>query len=284
MRSKVLVTGANGQLAKTLAKLYNKNDHDLDFVFATKKELDITLPKEVKKFIKNNNFDYCINCAAYTNVELAEKTPKVAIKINAEAVKNLAQVCLQTDTILIHISTDYVFDGKKETPYTEEDVPNPLNKYGKSKLLGEQNIQKTLKKYFIIRTSWLYSNFGKNFLKTVVNNINDDKNLQIISSQKGAPTSTYNLAKFIYFLTNNKITDYGIFHFTDKDIVSWYDFSKAIVNTHNKSKLHLISNTNISFSKIIRPNYSALNNTKRLSVFKEEVLLGNSIKEVISLL
>ncbi len=284
MSVNVLVTGANGQLAKTIQKLYKTNKDDICFTFVTKLELDITVPNEVKKYFKNNLVDYCINCAAYTNVEQAEKTPEPAFKVNAEGIKNIAEACKETNTVLIHISTDYVFDGEKESPYLEDDIPNPINEYGKSKLLGEQHIQKQLQQYFIIRTSWLYSNFGKNFFKTVVKNINEHKDLKIITTQKGAPTSTYSLAKFIYFLVGNKITNYGVFHFSDKDIVSWYDFSKIIVSNHDKSRLKLLSSTNISTSKAQRPKYSALNNTKRLKIFKKEVLLSNSIKELLSLL
>lgn len=284
MSIKVLVTGANGQLAKTIEKLYKKNKDGIAFIFATKKELNILDVQQVKEHIESNNFDYCINCAAYTNIELAEKTPDRAFQINAEAVKNLAKACKENGTVFIHISTDYVFDGEKETPYAEDDKPNPINEYGKSKLLGEQYIQEILDDYFIIRTSWLFSNYGKNFLKTVINNIKENKDLNIIASQQGAPTSTYNLTKFIYFLIKEKVTEHGLYHFSDKEIMSWYDFSKFIVNSYDKTKLNLLSSTSIGLSKTNRPKYSALNNNKRLKIFNKEALLDNSVKEVISLL
>ena len=280
----VLVTGTNGQLAKTLQKRYKNNEDNIKFTFVTKKELDITDTQWVQKYFSNNTFDYCINCAAYTNVEQAEKTPEIAFKVNAEAVKNLAETCKKTNTILIHISTDYVFDGKKNAPYTELDTPNPINEYGKSKLLGEQYIQEILKQYFIIRTSWIYSNFGKNFLKTIVKNLDENNPLKITTSQVGAPTSTYNLAKFIYFLINEETTEFGVYHFSDKEVISWFDFAKAIVNTYNQSKLYLVSPTKKDASKTARPKLSALNNHKRFKIYKKENPLNNSIKEIVSLL
>lgn len=284
MSIKVLVTGANGQLAKTLKILYKTNRDNIDFTFVTKEELDITSYKQIKKYFKTNKFDYCINCAAYTNVEQAEKTPEIAYKVNAEAVKNLAEVCQETNTVLIHISTDYVFDGKKESPYTEDDTPNPINEYGKSKLLGEQYIKETLEHHFIIRTSWLYSNFGKNFLKTVVQKVNNKVQLKIIDTQKGSPTSTYNLANFIFFLIKNNVKSHGVYHFTDKNAMSWYEFAKAIVNNVDTNKLDLVLPTNKSTSNTLRPKYSVLDNSKRLKIQHKEVLLENSIKEIVSLL
>ena len=155
MKTKVLVTGANGQLGQTIKTLYNENDEGVQFVFTNKNELDITNLEETSDFFSKTKYDYCINCAAYTNVEQAEESIELAFKINAEAVKNLAILCKKHKTILIHISTDYVFDGKKKTPYTETDSTNPINQYGKSKLKGEQDISNTLEEYFIIRTSWL---------------------------------------------------------------------------------------------------------------------------------
>ena len=168
MSTKVLVTGANGQLGSTIKELYSTNQDNIQFTFTTKAELDISNKNEIKKFFSKNNFDYCINCAAFTNVEQAEKTPEIAFKINAKAVKHLAKICKVTNTVLIHISTDYVFDGSKNEPYSELDIPNPINEYGKSKLLGEQYIQQILNSYFIIRTSWLYSkDFGYNFYRNL---------------------------------------------------------------------------------------------------------------------
>lgn len=230
MNKRVLVTGANGQLGKTINELFSKNEENIEFTFVTKATLDITKEVVLKQFFKNNKFDYCINCAAYTNVEQAEKTPEIAYKVNAEGVKYLAEACKETDTVLIHISTDYVFDGEKEEPYTTEDKPNPINEYGKSKLLGEQYIQDILKEYFIIRTSWLYSKkYGRNFYRTILKKAKAGEKLFVTDEQKGCPTNTENLAKYIISLLICKSTHYGIRHFCDDKIMTWYNFVEKIL-------------------------------------------------------
>lgn len=238
---KVLVTGANGQLAKTIKKLYHNNSKGIKFTFLSKQELDITGSKAVNDVLREYNFDYCINCAAYTNVEQAEKTPEIAFKVNAEGVRNMAVACKQTNTILIHISTDYVFDGKKVTPYTIEDEPNPINEYGKSKLLGEQYIQQLLNEYFIIRTSWLYSKeFGSNFYKTVLEKTQNGQRLIIDNIQKGCPTDTGNLSRYIYEIINFKSTSFGIKHFCDEVPMTWFEFAKQLLKDNkisNKNNL-----------------------------------------------
>ena len=175
---KVLVTGANGQLGQCLQKIA-PSYKELNFKFNSSKELDITDILEIETAFVKGNFDYCINCAAYTNVEQAEKTPDIAYKVNVEGVKNLANVCKSYNTTLIHISTDYVFDGEKDEPYTVKDVPNPINEYGKSKLLGEKHIQEIMDNYCIIRTSWLYSEFGKNFYTTILKKAKAGENLSV---------------------------------------------------------------------------------------------------------
>lgn len=163
---RIVVLGAMSQLAKTLQKLI-KSEFD-EYVFYSKNDVDITDKGNLLNTFKHQNFDFCINCAAYTNVELAEENSDNAFSINALGVKNIAEVCRKFKTKLIHISTDYVFDGKKKNPYKVDDKPNPINEYGKSKLTGELYIKETLKEHYIIRTSWLYSIYGKNFLKTVI--------------------------------------------------------------------------------------------------------------------
>jgi len=262
MSINVLVTGVNGQLGKTLQKLYKNNEDSIKFIFVTKHELDITAPNQVKKYFKNNPVDYCINCAAYTNVEQAEKTPRPAFKVNAEGVKNIAEACKETNTILIHISTDYVFDGEKDAPYTIEDIPNPINEYGKSKLLGEQYIQEKLKRFFIIRTSWLYSKeFGHNFYKTILDKINTEKELFITDAQIGCPTDTINLVKFIYNLILEQSKDFGIKHFCDTKAMTWYDFALQILKENSlEDKIKIVKATKyITFAK--RPKNSILLNT-----------------------
>ena len=259
MNTKVLLTGANGQLGKTIEELYSKNELGLDFTFVTKKELDITKKKEINSFLTNNNFHYCINCAAYTNVEQAEKTPEIAFKVNAEGVKWLAKACKQTNTILIYISTDYVFDGEKKEPYTPSDVPNPINEYGKSKLLGEQYIQEIMDNYFIVRTSWLYSKkYGKNFYRTILEKAKKEDELFVTDEQLGCPTDTVNLSKYILGLIKEKKTNFGIYHFSDEKVMTWYDFAEQILlENHLKSKTELVkANNYITFAK--RPKSSVL--------------------------
>ena len=263
MTKKVLVTGANGQLAKTLKRLYQNNNDKIDLLFLSKQELNIANKKQINSVFTTNSFNYCINCAAYTNVEQAEKTPEIAFKINAEGVKNLALACKRTNTVLIHISTDYVFDGETETPYTVKDIPNPINEYGKSKLLGEQYIQKVLDKYYIVRTSWLYSKeFGHNFYLTVLHAINSDKTLTIDNIQKGCPTNTTSLADYIFKIIKTARTDFGIKHFCDQEEMTWYEFAKKILMENNlNTKLYLVKEGRYH-TFATRPRNSVLLNTK----------------------
>ncbi|MDO5978857.1 dTDP-4-dehydrorhamnose reductase [Flavivirga spongiicola] len=259
MRTKVLVTGAKGQLGKTIEELYSNNQNGLDFVFVSKAELDITEEKELRLFFNNNNFDYCINCAAYTNVEQAEKTPEIAFKVNAEGAKNLAEACKECNTVLIHISTDYVFDGEKAGPYTVEDEPNPINEYGKSKLLGEQYIQDTLDKYFIIRTSWLYSKkYGNNFYKTILERTKTEQELHITNEQIGCPTDTVNLSQYILELLKKKKCNFGIHHFCDEGAMTWYGFAEQILVEHQLlTEINLVRTGNYrTFAK--RPKNSVI--------------------------
>ncbi|WP_286812154.1 MULTISPECIES: dTDP-4-dehydrorhamnose reductase [unclassified Maribacter] len=226
----VLITGANGQLGQCLQKiapLYK----DLKFTFKNSKDLDITDSLSIKKIFASGDFHFCINCAAYTNVEQAEKTPDIAYRVNAEGVKNLAKVCKSYNTTLIHISTDYVFDGEKDAPYTVKDVPNPINEYGKSKLLGEKHIQEIMDNYCIIRTSWLYSEFGKNFYKTILKKAKAEENLSVTDEQLGCPTNANNLALHIVekLIQNN---NFGIEHFTDGYSCTWFGFAKKILIEH----------------------------------------------------
>jgi len=257
----VLVTGANGQLGKTIKELYQNNDIDLEFVFVSKETLDISNKDNLEIYLKNNSFDYCINCAAYTNVEQAEKTPKIAYKVNAESVKNLAYICNKNNIILIHISTDYVFDGEKETPYIAGDETNPINEYGKSKLEGENHIKKILTTYFIIRTSWLYSKkHGDNFYKKILNKAKTEKQLSITTEQKGCPTDTVNLSKFIVKLIQKKNPVYGVFHFCDAKVMTWYEFAEQILIENNLSSIINLVKVNNYCTFARRPKSSVLKN------------------------
>jgi len=228
----VLVTGSEGQLGKCLQKIANNYD-SFNFKFMDSKGLDITNAKSINSAFESGNFDYCINCAAYTNVEQAEKTPNIAFEVNAYAVKQLAIQCNKHNVILIHISTDYVFDGKKEGGYLTTDLPNPINQYGMSKLAGENFIREILDKYYIIRTSWLYSEYGNNFYNTIVNKAKTESVLYITDEQTGCPTNANNLVKYVLNLIISQNTEYGIYHFTDGKAMTWYDFAKEILRETN---------------------------------------------------
>ncbi|SEP82331.1 dTDP-4-dehydrorhamnose reductase [Hyunsoonleella jejuensis] len=271
MKKNVLVTGADGQLGQTIKELYAVNKLGLDFVFVSKKELDITNIKNIDNFFDKHKFEYCINCAAYTNVEEAEKTPELAYNINAEGVKNLAYKCKETNTVLIHVSTDYVFDGEKKGAYTINDKPNPINEYGKSKLEGENYIHNILNKYFIIRTSWLYSRkYGNNFYKTIVKKATTKKELCITTEQKGCPTSTINLSKFIIKLIQENYKAYGILHFCDEKIMTWFDFAKQVLLENNMSNSISLVKVNNYRTFARRPKNSVLKSSKSENLFKNK--------------
>ncbi|QBA65395.1 dTDP-4-dehydrorhamnose reductase [Muriicola soli] len=254
---RVVVTGAKGQLGTSIqhrAAAYP----DLHFHYTDKTQLDITDPRSIRNFFSKNDFEYCINCAAYTQVEEAERNPDMALLVNAEGVKNLALACKRDGIVLFHISTDYVFDGKKEKGYLPSDSPNPINKYGQSKLKGEQYIEEILKNYLIIRTSWLYSEHGKNFYNTILEKARKGEDLKVTDAQVGCPTNAGNLAEFILSLITNRNWKPGIIHFTDGKPMSWFDFAVSIVKSHNlDQEIEIVRDRNYrSFAQ--RPEYSIL--------------------------
>ena len=283
MKTKVLVTGAGGQLAKTIHEIY-RNSSTIDFTFTTKDELDITKELIIEKYFRVNKFNYCINCAAYTNVEQAETDYDVAFEANALGVKNLALQCKNHQITLIHISTDYVFDGKKKTPYTEQDIPNPINKYGRSKLEGEYYVQEILKSYFIIRTSWLYSKFGKSFLKTIVQKIENNDHLKITTSQTGAPTSCADLSEFIVYLIENTISDFGIYNFSASGETNWYGYAMQICTHFKAYDCNKIEPIGMYKSQANRPDYSILDNKKARRYFNKEFLWRESVDKTVKTL
>ncbi|PKA98298.1 dTDP-4-dehydrorhamnose reductase [Flavobacteriaceae bacterium MAR_2009_75] len=256
----VLVTGSNGQLGMSLRD-FELSYPQIQFEFKTSSELDITDKLNIKKVFSQQKYDYCINCAAYTNVEQAEKEADLAFKVNVEGVKNLAQTCLTNNTVLIHISTDYVFDGENSDPYTIDDVTNPINAYGRSKLQGEINVRELLSKFFIVRTSWLYSKYGNNFYKAILGKANRGEEMSITDSQTGCPTNAKNLANFLIWLIQTQNQQYGIHHYTDGEVHSWYTFALKILKENNlldQAKIQKVKNYR-TFAK--RPKYSVLKNT-----------------------
>tara|TARA_B100000767_G_scaffold274955_1_gene309764 strand:+ start:5831 stop:6610 length:780 start_codon:yes stop_codon:yes gene_type:complete len=256
---KILVTGAKGQLGSTLKeKARSSKDH---WVFCGRDEFDITDSKAIAVFLNNKHFDYCINCAAYTNVVKAEQEADQAQAINFEAVKKLVHACNQNQITLIHISTDYVFDGNKKTPYLESDATDPLNQYGKSKLLGEQEIQKNARAFYIIRTSWLYSKtLGSNFYSAILNKSKKGEALFIVNDQIGTPTNVDHLAAFVMRLIL-KEPPKGLYHFSDEQIMSWFDLAVKILEEHQLD--NPVTPIATAESGVIRPYYSPIFSNKK---------------------
>ncbi|MCX2718538.1 dTDP-4-dehydrorhamnose reductase [Lentiprolixibacter aurantiacus] len=227
---RVLVTGSSGQLGMTLQELAPEYP-EMRFHFTDKSSMDITRPEEVSLVFEQLKPDYCINCAAYTRVDQAEKEPDAAYELNVRGVKHLVSACKESNTVLIHISTDYVFDGTRKEGYGPEDVPNPINVYGKTKLEGEQLIQAHLDHYFIVRTSWLYSRkYGHNFYKTILAKAKAGEALTVTDKERGCPTDTVNLAKYLLDLIATRSAEYGIKHFSDGEPMTWYEFAESILN------------------------------------------------------
>jgi dTDP-4-dehydrorhamnose reductase len=286
----VLVTGANGQLGQSLQFIAPKYP-DIDFVFCDSSILDITNLNNIKQVFKQFKPNYCINSAAYTAVDKAESEPEKAQLINVIGAKNLADVCKENDTVLLHISTDFVFDGDcfassskalessklgMTNGYKETDKPNPTGVYGQTKLDGEIAIQQTWEKHFIIRTSWVYSQFGNNFMKTMLRLASERDSLSVVNDQIGTPTNAIDLAEVLVKIckTNNQqptTNNFGIYNFSNEGQCSWYDFAKKIFEINNIS-INLQPIPTISFpTPAKRPAYSVLDKSKIKTIFNVEV-------------
>ena len=266
----VLVTGANGQLGKSIKRI-SPNFKGLKFVFTDVADLDITNSEEVNTFFESNALDYCINCAAYTSVDKAEEETDKAYLINATAVKNLAEACKKSGAVLIHISTDFVFDGTKRTPYTEEDTPNPLSVYGKSKLKGEEHVQESCDRHFIVRTSWLYSEYGNNFVKTMLRLAETRKQISVVNDQIGSPTYAGDLAELILKIISSESTAYGLYHYSNLGEISWYDFAVEIFRQFKKTVRAVPIPTSAYSTAAKRPAYSVMD------LSKAKITFGNTI-------
>ncbi len=224
----ILVTGSSGQLGRSLQKLADLNS-SFSFTFVSKTELDITDIKAVEAVFGAGQYDFCINCAAYTDVDQAEKTPEPAFEVNEKGAANLARVSKKWGVTLIHISTDYVFDGENIAGYSPADSPNPINVYGRSKWEGEKRIREILDRYMIIRTSWLYSEEGKNFYTRIRKMAEAGSEIAVTTKQIGCPTHADNLAGYILKTISEEPKNYGIHHFTDGEAMTWYEFAKKIL-------------------------------------------------------
>lgn len=252
---KILVTGAGGMLAFDLIPIL-KQDHDV--IQFSKSDLDITNIDVVSLKVKDTSPDLIINCAAYTKVDKAEEEKGSAFKVNSLGVRNLAVICAELKISLCHISTDYVFDGKKKSPYTPYDTTHPLNIYGASKLEGEKHIEQILKNFYIVRTSGLYGIGGNNFVSAILKFVKDQPNIKVVTNQITAPTSTKSLSDGIKMLVKSKI--FGKYHITDDSDngISWYDFAKEIVAIMG-ARTNVIPITSDEFPRPAkRPQYSVL--------------------------
>lgn len=268
----ILVTGANSQLGNELHVIAPQFPY-CQFLFVTKAELDITNFNSIIKYFKGHSVDYCINCAAYTAVDKAETDEDQAYLINADAVAILAKICSQNNAQLIHISTDYVFDGTATQPYKETDTTNPVSVYGQSKLHGEELAIKHCPNAIIIRTSWLYSSFKNNFVKTMLRLMKEKESIHVVNDQFGCPTYAADLALAIMRIIRSKKSkvNTGIYHYTNAGITNWYEFAVAIKKITGSNCIVNPITTAQYPTAAKRPAYSVLDTAKIAATFPVEI-------------
>ena len=265
----ILVTGANGQLGNEM-RIVSRGSAD-NYIFTDVAELDITDLEAVRCMVAEKNVKAIVNCAAYTNVDKAEEDVEFCELLNAKAVENLAVAMNEVDGLLVHVSTDYVFGGDPyNTPCTEDKKGTPTGVYGLSKLHGEQNIQRVGCHHLILRTAWLYSEFGKNFVKTMLALTASKPQLKVVFDQVGTPTYAYDLAAAIFDILENRKYDGndGIYHYSNEGVCSWYDFTKMIAEYAGNRDCDIQPCHSNEFpSKVVRPAYSVLDKTKIKNTF-----------------
>ena len=277
----ILVTGANGQLGNEIRIVAKESSDNYIYTDVVEMEglkttlLDITSLDAVRKIVQENSVECIINCAAYTNVDKAETDEELCTLLNVKAVENLAVAMKEVEGLLVHISTDYVFGGDPyNTPCKEDQKGTPTGVYGKTKLQGEENILASGCHHVIIRTAWLYSEFGKNFLKTMLNLTATKPQLNVVFDQVGTPTYAYDLANVIYDIVNErkfKEND-GIYHFSNEGVCSWFDFTKMIAEYNGTTACKVMPCYSCDFpSPVKRPSYSVLDKSKIKNVFGVEV-------------
>jgi dTDP-4-dehydrorhamnose reductase len=259
----ILVTGSNGQLGSEIRQLENQYP-DFTFTYTDVEELDLTDEKAIDVFLKSTPFDFCINCAAYTAVDKAEDDREMARLINATAVEYLSKACASHNLSLVHISTDYVFDGTNFRPYVETDPPSPNSYYGLTKREGEESVEKFAGNGLIIRTAWLYSSFGNNFVKTMLRLGNERDTLGVVADQIGTPTYAGDLAQAILDILAGEKFKPGveIYHYSNEGVISWYDFAQAIMRESGTSCIINAIESKDFPAKANRPFYSVLNKAK----------------------
>ena len=265
----ILVTGANGQLGNEMRIVSQQSAHH--YIFTDVAELDITDAAAVEKMVADNDVKVIVNCAAYTNVDKAEDDRELAELLNAKAVENLAVAIRRNDGLLVHVSTDYVFGGtRNNTPCREEEAANPTGVYGETKLHGEEAVIRSGCHYLIIRTAWLYSEYGKNFLKTMLDLTATKPSLKVVFDQTGTPTYAYDLAAAICDIIEQRKYEGrdGIYHYSNEGVCSWYDFTKAIAEYAGHTACDIQPCHSDEFpSKVVRPSYSVLDKSKIKTTF-----------------
>lgn len=263
-KKQVLVTGADGQLGSELKRLLKQNPLKFDASFAGRHDLDIADKKAVENFFaRHRDFDFVINCAAYTAVDKAETDIENCNKVNIAGVTNIVDAIIGSSTRLIQISSDYVFDGCKTLPYTEADAINPLSVYGSSKAKAEQIILDNVPEAVIIRTGWLYSSYGNNFVKTILKKARESAELKVVADQTGTPTYAADLADMILTaMTHNLDIPGGIYNFSNEGTATWYDFAKAIAELSGSTCVITPCSTAEYKTAANRPTYSVLDKTK----------------------
>ncbi len=271
---KVLVIGSEGQLGQELKSLIPTVDW-ATFTFTTLDTLDVTSKEQVDAMI-SENYDFIINCTAYTAVDKAEDDQELANKVNADALTSIGQAAKAIKAKVIHVSTDYVFDGKNHRPYIESDATNPQSVYGKSKLLGEENLINSNPNSIVIRTSWLYSTYGNNFVKTMIRLGHERDELNVIFDQIGTPTYAYDLAKVILHIIQSDIASKiqftpGVYHYSNEGVASWYDFTLAIHKEKGISCNVKPIETKDYPTPAPRPQYSVLNKAKIKETYQMEI-------------
>lgn len=280
----ILITGCNGQLGNEL-QLLEKNYSEHTFFNTDVHELDITNAEAIDKFVSSNNIDIIINCAAYTAVDKAESNKELCQVLNADAPAYLAKAISKRTGWMIQVSTDYVFDGTKNTPYVETDSPCPNSVYGSTKLDGEKAVEQACKNTMIIRTAWLYSSFGNNFVKTMMRLGKEKDELNVIFDQIGTPTYARDLAIAIMTAVEKGIVP-GIYHFSNEGVISWYDFTKAIHRLSGITSCHVRPiHTEEYPTAATRPHYSVLDKTKIKKTYGIEIpYWEDSLAECINIL
>jgi dTDP-4-dehydrorhamnose reductase len=267
---KVLVIGSDGQLGLEFQKISNSYD-SLSWVFSTTKTLDLLRLGIINSFLNNINPSVIINCAAYTSVDKAETESRLANIINFKAVDIISKWSSNNNKKLIHVSTDYVFDGLSNIPLSENSKTKPVNEYGSSKLKGEIACLKNDPSSIVIRTSWLYSSFGKNFVKTMIDLMKKNNSVKVVNDQIGSPTYAYDLAKVIIEIIMNNKNKLGLFHYSNEGEISWFEFAKSIRDYYNL-ECEIIGVSSKEFKTLAkRPQYSLLNKSKIKTTFNLEI-------------